>query len=884
MRRWLSILFLLFCAIQVFAQSNYEAYRLTRSCSGQMLRVRLGGYLTLSDDDASTGGNYSTGPDSSGYIYTVVINGDSNHCQGDQHFCLSFSQFDIDPRDTLYIYDGANASAPLLLVANNDTNELLGARANVFVSPANNSNCLTLVFKVSKHAPGYKGFLLQTRCEKPCEVVVPRIADEFYRMRNGVIYDTATVVDVVNSQGNSRLCVNLCYGDQAVLKGNGIYTHYHGYYTPTDSTSTFYWDLGIDRVDPQGPDTAVVVGDTLLRTQVWSDTTGCFDVLLKMVDTFGCASTELSTVRVRVASRPIKTIVDPLGPFCNTDSLLVRIGSDPVTSHLVIDTMHQITVVSRANNIRTFIPDGPNCAVRCYSAPVDFTEFPNRTVLSKDDICSVCINFEHSYMGDYDLAIVCPNNRRATLKYKSAPSGYPAGAGGGAGIFTGYPYGGTNHDLWDGASGQYCDTAFNMYGVGLDYCFSRNADYTLVDGRMANDPVNANHYLANTQYVDAVTVTFPPRPAAYQRSGVRDAGTKSFSTKHHSDYTNKLDYYKPADDFSSLVGCPLNGTWKVEICDNWAVDNGWIFSWWMDLCNIDDSRDCKYDVNIDSIRWEIDTRSSRYDNGRYYGAEMHVSNDSMSYVLTPDTAGYFPITVHVYDDFGCVWDTSTHVFSIWAPKPDLGPRREVCNDQSILLTAVDRHADYSFSYQWQPVEAYSQSVMTERGLEVGSENPYIVTVTNNSQPSIFNCIGSDTVVVHVLPKPLPNFDASTYPLEGCAPLFEQITNHSLYTDHYFWDFGDGTTSTSPNPSHTYQAGTYTLRYLVENDYGCRDSLVLKNGVQVFETPHAEYYWEPAFPTVTRPTITLQNRSVPDAPLRYFWEVQYDKDNPYSFET
>ena len=39
----------------------------------------------------------------------------------------------------------------------------------------------------------------------------------------------------------------------------------------------------------------------------------------------------------------------------------------------------------------------------------------------------------------------------------------------------------------------------------------------------------------------------------------------------------------------------------------------------------------------------------------------------------------------------------------------------------------------------------------------------------------------------------------------------QFHNHSLYAQHYFWDFGDGTLSYETHPSHTYsQAGSYEV--------------------------------------------------------------------------
>ncbi|HIO58939.1 MAG TPA: PKD domain-containing protein, partial [Flavobacteriales bacterium] len=37
--------------------------------------------------------------------------------------------------------------------------------------------------------------------------------------------------------------------------------------------------------------------------------------------------------------------------------------------------------------------------------------------------------------------------------------------------------------------------------------------------------------------------------------------------------------YESVQPFTNLNGCPLNGTWEVEVCDLWGQDNGFIFDW-----------------------------------------------------------------------------------------------------------------------------------------------------------------------------------------------------------------------------------------------------------------------------------------------------------------
>lgn len=53
----------------------------------------------------------------------------------------------------------------------------------------------------------------------------------------------------------------------------------------------------------------------------------------------------------------------------------------------------------------------------------------------------------------------------------------------------------------------------------------------------------------------------------------------------------------------------------------------------------------------------------------------------------------------------------------------------------------------------------------------------------------------------------------------------QFTNSSVKSNSYLWKFGDGNTSTLPNPTHTYSTGgTYTVT-LIANKCGLSDTIV-----------------------------------------------------------
>jgi PKD repeat protein len=59
------------------------------------------------------------------------------------------------------------------------------------------------------------------------------------------------------------------------------------------------------------------------------------------------------------------------------------------------------------------------------------------------------------------------------------------------------------------------------------------------------------------------------------------------------------------------------------------------------------------------------------------------------------------------------------------------------------------------------------------------------------------------------PEPVANFDFSY--TDNTAPALVSFSNYSTDAEEYQWNFGDGNTSTSHSPTHTYEeGGTFTI--------------------------------------------------------------------------
>ena len=205
-----------------------------------------------------------------------------------------------------------------------------------------------------------------------------------------------------------------------------------------------------------------------------------------------------------------------------------------------------------------FLPDGIPCEPHgcSYRSTLTFTDFSdNARVASVEDIYYVKINLEHSYIGDIYINITCPNGQKADVLRKGASventdcvSSIPESAKdwseGANSTYADFGQANPNRDT------QYpCDrnVSLNAPGTGWNYCWSNNTTQGYV-------------YAADGGFV-------------YRSANIHSSIVDS------SDVAAGAQFYHPDESFQSLVGCPLNGDWYIEVVDGYSIDNGYIFGW-----------------------------------------------------------------------------------------------------------------------------------------------------------------------------------------------------------------------------------------------------------------------------------------------------------------
>ncbi|MFN5912010.1 MAG: gliding motility-associated C-terminal domain-containing protein [Bacteroidota bacterium] len=499
--------------------------------------------------------------------------------------------FDVHGSDFIYVYDGPDDTYPLLGTHNSVTNP------TGFTHQAtwnNTSGCLTIKF-VTDGANQGSGWLANVQCGNPNQPFTPHLK----------AYVNGTGPDAINPADTGF--VDVCFGDSIMFVASGDFpysqeTTGYGYSQDVDVNIEFDWTVTDGGNYP--------ANDTIWFTP---PARAGYLVDVKMTDQF--PQIERLRCKVRVSQLPSFAGTGPIDDVICLGESTELLGG--VTSTDTVGVAVPPGTFNLGGNFAglTYLPDGSG---QQYTAPIQIGGFPDgATVDDVQDLNQVCITMEHSYLGDLEIWLECPNGTIVPLVNSYSP-GFITGGNSGGGTFLGQPFD---------------DSGGGGAGIGWEYCFS--SVFNTINGSMTQNLGN--------------TVTVPGVP-----------GSPPLTAGNSID---SADIYQPEATFANFSGCPVNGQWTIHVQDNLGIDDGWIFEWGLYF-------DASYFPGMGSYQTYI--TNDFWDNDPTIVGGM---NDTLI-VVQPSQAGSYNYTFNVIDNFGCPYDTT--VTLTVQPLPEIFDDTIVC--------------------------------------------------------------------------------------------------------------------------------------------------------------------------------------------------------------
>jgi len=680
---------------------------------------------------------------------------------------IQFNVFTVGTGATMILYDGPDNS--YLPIATYD--EFINPSGLAIVAgpaPINPNGSIYIEF--TSGTMNEVGWSATVTCRAPCQS---------FNIQIDPVVTTKPIVD----QMYMNVCRDSCitFGAEAIFLQNNIN------YSQTQANTMFIWRFGFTQLDTQQ-----------VITQCFDQVRG-WDYTLYAIDTMACYPNTMFKGRVRVSDNPIRG-TPPLPDACSGGTYDVYVGNDPQATVQVSTVGASITgTLTHADTV--FLPDGSNI---CYFSDLLYDIFdPGQTLTNINHLLGVKLNIEHSYLGDLSIRLTCPSGQNALLKTFNA--GNPAMTGT---VSNACSSGGGGTTLGCAPDPGTASACYLVPGIGYDYEFKPGATNCFGGG----GPTIGHNYTDQC----GQTWTGPSLQPSVPNTFTNTPTTPVF--------------YGSYQDLSSLLGCPLNGNWRITVCDHLSIDNGYIFNWSLALDQSIIPGGWNYSVNVDTVIW--------------HGASIF-STSRTSATINLDVAGVNTYNVTIIDEYGCAFDTSFVIEVVQSPIPNINDgvdTARLCAGEIIFLNA--NYQDPNATYWWNTGANSDEIMALVQGL-------YFVEVTATTLDGSLICKGNDSIFVSINPHPLPDFDLDNK--EGCAPMEIQFTNLSTPNDipiTYKWKIYNvigqevfSSNQVSPN-FFVEEPGSYHVQLVLITENGCSDSIMRWNYFEVHPQPIAEFSFTP----------------------------------------
>lgn len=283
--------------------------------------------------------------------------------------------------------------------------------------------------------------------------------------------------------------------------------------------------------------------------------------------------------------------------------------------------------------------------------------------------------------------------------------------------------------------------------------------------------------------------------------------------QHPSHVYNRPGVFRPSLIVTNSIGC----TDTILLPDSIVISGPWgsfIFNQ-QTVC-------APFDVEF----YALDTDSNTLHIWDFGDGDVSVDDDTT--VHTYADPGLFNPVMILDDQMGCI-------VSIPSPGPILatiieadfiGTPNIVCQEGDVYFFDQSTGVPDVVSWFWDFGDGNTSTQQNPIHHYAGAGSYDVTFVATNSNGCSDTMVKPDFVVIY--PAPIADFSVSAQTV--CFPTTITYTDNSwadTTITAWDWDFGDGSTSTQQNPTHTYgAAGVYTTTLIITNARGCYDTTTL----------------------------------------------------------
>ncbi len=153
-----------------------------------------------------------------------------------------------------------------------------------------------------------------------------------------------------------------------------------------------------------------------------------------------------------------------------------------------------------------------------------------------------------------------------------------------------------------------------------------------------------------------------------------------------------------------------------------------------------------------------------------------------------------------------------------------------CADSAILL--VNNSTPSNATFEWNFGNGQTSTLLNPLLVYASSGNYTITQIATSGQ---CKDTAVNTVVVH--PNPIVDFYAEVRDGFNDGTAIIAFDNESKNGDLWFWDFGDGNTSTLFSPTQLFdRVGKHSVSLTATSQFGCSNQLVKSDYITIYESP------------------------------------------------